>query len=194
MQVFELALLVLLALGASAYGFLIRPGEKELGEVIPDIWSAYIRQLKAVLAQDITMLGDITPKERKYGERKRLELIVEWLPKLTHNVELFQALGRSLTRRASKQPVDKWNTQDFKAAEMLRRATLCRLMLAYAQLHFAILLAVNTVGWPLTWPVVARSLRLCGVVVEQYRGVERLALKVSAAHGSHHYENLLAAL
>jgi hypothetical protein len=176
-----------------AYFRLSRPDEKELKEVIPNIQSAHMRTMRAVLAQDITRLGDLTPKERKYAERRRLRLIVQWLPKLTNNVALFQSLGRHLNQKASRV-VEEWDVVDFKAAEMLRKATLCRFMLVYARFHFAVLMRINAAAWPLTWPAVERSLRLCKAIVDEYRTVERLALRVSASQGRIQYENLWSVL
>jgi hypothetical protein len=153
-----------------------------------------MRVMTAVLAQDITKLADLTPKERKVAERRRLQVIVEWLPNLNHNVVLFQSLGRHLGRRSASKPLEQWELIDFKAAEMLRKAVICRVLLAYVQFHFVVLERINRFAWPLTWPLVAWSLRLCSRIAGEYRAVVRLALRVSAAQGRIHYENLWSVL
>lgn len=194
MHVLELVIVVLFTVLAIGYHRLHGHDARQLDEIIPDIWSAYLRNLEAVLKQNIGDFERITPQERRLAERRRLQLILQWLPKLEHNLALFQALGRYLVRLSNLKPIEEWAAHDFKAAVMLRKATLCRALLAYAQLHFALLARANAIGWPLTRPAISLSLQLCNTVVGRYRTVAILALKITAVYGDHHYENLLASL
>jgi len=194
MVILEAAAFVLIAGVAIGWVHFSQSDEKGLIEVIPKIRSAHIRMLEVMLRMDITNHGVFTPEERRAAECRRLELIVEWLPRLDHNNLLFQSLGRCLTRKAHRKAVEDWRARDFKAFIMLRKAILCRAMLTYAKLHFAVLRRVNAVAWPLTWPVVLLSLGMCRSVVRRYKRVVILALKISAAYGDHHYENMHACL
>jgi hypothetical protein len=197
MPMFEIAVAVLCGLAIActiAYSFLIRSDAKELADVIPDVWSAYIWELECVLHQDIEQLGDLTSKEKKIAEQERLRLIGRWLLKLEHNILLFLALGHSETAKTGNKPVAAYTAHDMRAREMLSKAILCRFMVAYAQWHFAFLLKMNAVGWPVTRPLVELSLRFCNSLVEKYRRVVILTLDISSAYGNHHYENLFAAL
>jgi hypothetical protein len=188
--------------GAGAIGFVLiaswlywrvaRTKAREVLEVVPKVWSTFLKELDELLQQDSAKVSRAARVSRKDVEQVRMRWICKWLVKMQHNIELFHAAGRCEVARASSGMLTNYDAE--LAHKLLQQAILRHCAVICLQKYFRILLALNSIGWPLTRPVVAWTLRRLSDEIGAYCILEQTMLKVTKTYGRVHYENLLAAL
>jgi hypothetical protein len=188
---------MLLAMGFAGfflYGYwhVARIGCKSIVEGTPDVCSTYISDLDELLDRDTKQVSRESNIAWKIVERERLRWIGEWLVDIRHNIELYHAAGRYEVENIAGGIPTKCNAR--LAQQALQKATLCHLSIIYLQMHIWVLIKVNSIGWPLSVPLVKWTIQRCGSEVRSFCALQDMMLKVARTYGRIHYENLWSAM
>lgn len=161
-------------------------------EGTPDVCSTYISDLDELLDRDTKQVSRESSIAWKIVERERLRWIREWLGDIRHNIELYHAAARYEVENIASGTPTKCNAR--LAQQALRKATLCHLSIIYLQIHIWVLIKLNSIGWPLSVPLVKWTIQRCDSEVRSFCALQDMMLKVARAYGRIHYENLWSAM
>jgi hypothetical protein len=180
--------------GCFIYGYwhVARIGCRGIVEGTPDVWSTYISDLDELLDRDTRQVSRESNIAWKIVERERLRWIREWLGDIRHNIELYHAAARYEVENIASGTPTKCNAR--LAQQALRKATLCHLSVIYLQIHIWVLIKLNSIGWPLSFPLVKWTIQRCDSEVRSFCALQDMMLKVARAYGRIHYENLWSAM
>ncbi|SRR6266481_896064 len=169
-----------------------RIGCRSIVEGTTDVWSTYISDLDELLDRDTKQVSRESNIAWKIVERERLRWIREWLVDIRHNIELYHAAGRYEVAMISSGTPTKCNAR--LAQQALRKSALCHSSIIYLQIHIWVLIKLNSIGWPLSVPLVQWTIQRCGSEVRSFCVLQDMMLKVARAYGRIHYENLWSAM
>ena len=192
---FVLGMLVAMGFGGFfLYGYwhIARIVCRSIVEGTPDVWSTYISDLDELLDRDTKQVSRKSNIAWKIVERERLRWIGEWLGDIRHNIELYHAAARYEVENIASGTATKCNAR--LAQQALRKATLCHLSIIYLQIHIWVLIKLNSIGWPLSVPLVKWTIQRCDSEVRSFCALQDMMLKVARAYGRIHYENLWSAM